>query len=305
MEAIHQIGCFKLETLILVALSTFVDLSVFSHPGKGNQIQILSAYAFKQKKKQCRSRNKISFVHENMYTTHAEIQSHAQRIPAFDELDLPLSAIRLMNFQYEQSRNQGKESDLLTFYFTIRFQTNYKETHFLHLRYLYEEVVVTKRSAVKHSFVASSNTEKRTKRIQIACDWHYAEVDKMINAAAANGSSSSKCANSRNVRMALPSHLLIAVFEFVKPSKYLALYSCLATHTDLDAVQVDEMNRRYFHLSNIEWVTNYFGVEPWHFVKLFKVLMEFINHHKVYRYVQEEKQYNQRWRELQIAQREL
>eukprot|EP01084_Bolivina_argentea_P241686 405659_1 len=194
----------------------------------------------------------------------------------------------LMNIKYAKDANKNRESDILSFYFTIRFQTNYKKKWFLYLKFLYDDVIYKK----------DIESEIRKKKCQITCDFSYGEINRIIN-----NMSSKKF----EVNVSLPSNILIEIFQYIRPIKYIALYSSIIKESDddFDIVENSQYDKKHFNLSNIEWVCNFFGLETWHFVKLFKIIMKFLEHNDVIQYIKKEKDYNKTWDEWREAQQEL
>ena len=193
----------------------------------------------------------------------------------------------LMNLCLFKDAEKNKESDIFSFYFSISFQTQHSKHYMLYLKFMDDAVMKLK-----------NGSEIRSKQVQIQCDYEYGEINKIINNASNKKS---------KMRIGLPSHLLAVVFGYIRPSKWLALYSYKEKETDDDfeIVETDKFGKQYFNRSNIEWVVNYFSLESWHFRRLFKILILFLDTKEVSEYIQKEKDYNQKWREWQEAQQDL
>ena len=204
----------------------------------------------------------------------------------------------LMNIKHNNDKDKQKESDILSFYFMVRFQTNYKNTFFLYLKYLSDDILSQKKKSMDDGFM-ETDLEIKTKKVQISCDLEYVEINRIIN------KMSSKKFEIKNI--SLPSNILCVVFEYLRPTKYLPLYSFKTKETDDDfhSVEIDKFDKNHFNLSNIEWVGNFFGLESWYFLRLFKILMTFLESEDVLLYIKKEKDYNKKWSEWQEAQQDL
>eukprot|EP01083_Nonionella_stella_P066712 175897_1 len=173
-------------------------------------------------------------------------------------------------FALQNTRNDRKsfESDIFTFWFCIMFNTTHKGKDFLYFRYVCDQM---------------SKKKKTFHKIQITCDIEYAQKNLIINA-------------NESV---LTKSILIEIFKYVQPTKLLTLYTY---DVDIDS---DAFDSKYFNMSNIRWVCNYYGLEAIFMCKLFKVLIQFLDCESVETYLENTKSYHQNWKELQDAQKDL
>ena len=177
-------------------------------------------------------------------------------------------------FNVKHSTSNMKESDILSFYFRIQFQSHWNKTFFLHLKYISDESKKIKQG------VYTPQDEVATKHAQITCDLDYLDVNKIIN--------KEDFEETANESL-LPSNILVVVFSFIEPTKMLALYTCLSWQSDWYLSHQHAVDKKHFDMSNIDWICNYFGLESIHLVKLLKKLILFLESDDVDEYFQKSK----------------
>lgn len=207
-----------------------------------------------------------------------------------------------MNIKHNKDVSKQKESDIFSFYFMVTFQTNYKNKYFLYLKYLSDEILTQKKKSKNsdpNADFLELNDEIKKQKVQITCDLEYVEINRIIN------KMSSKKFEIKDI--ALPADVLCVLFQYLKPTKYLSLYSFVTKESedDFDTVETDKFDKKNFEQSNIEWVGNFFGLESWYFLRLFKILIKFLDSQNVRDYIKKEKDYNAKWAEWQDAQQDL
>jgi len=124
--------------------------------------------------------------------------------------------------------------------------------------------------------------------VQITVDFEYAQKDRIVN-----------CKD-----LSLPKNIIIEIFKYVKPTKLLALYTTNNIKIGV-LIDYDPFAQKHFNVSNLGWICNYFGLETFFIMKLFKILMSFLYTEKVETYIEKTKIYQQNWKEWMQAQSDL
>jgi len=158
-------------------------------------------------------------------------------------VDVPIIAIGSVTVQ--RPKKKGKKSHKFSFWFNISFKINHREKHFLYFYYSRDEYVKQSKS----NFMP-----KKTKKSRIQCDFECGQKSFMGN----------------HESSALPKDLLIEIFKYTKPRKMLELYAY--------SMSVDEnpFGSKHFIGSNLEWISNHFGIETVFLRKFLVKMLYFI-----------------------------
>jgi len=171
-------------------------------------------------------------------------------------------------FNVKHSIRNGKESDILSFYFRVQFQSRFNKTCFLYLKYIADES-----KKIKQGVYTPQRDQVAAKHTQITVDLDYLDVNKIINKEGFD-------------KTTLPSSVLVVVFSFVEPQKMLALYDLRSWQSDWYLSHQQRFDEKQFNSSNLDWICNYFGSEPVYFKRLFKKLILFLESDDVDEYFQ-------------------
>jgi len=164
-------------------------------------------------------------------------------------------------FSVKHSIKNGKESDILSFYFRIQFQSRFKKTCFVYLKYINDES-----KKIKKGVYTPQSDQVAAKHTQITVDLDYLDVNKIIN----------KEGFDKTAKSLLPSSILVVVFSFIEPQKMLALYDLRSWQSDWYLSHQQRFDGKQFNSSNLDWICNYFGIQSDTFKRLFKKLILFL-----------------------------